>query len=65
MSAPTLARETGWFGSATLQAEWYRRGRVLLAGDAAHIQMPLGGQGLNVGMQDASNLAWKLAAVGV
>jgi 2-polyprenyl-6-methoxyphenol hydroxylase-like FAD-dependent oxidoreductase len=38
---------------------------VLLAGDAAHIHMPLGGQGLNVGMQDASNLAWKLAAVGV
>ncbi|WP_086827204.1 FAD-dependent monooxygenase, partial [Allokutzneria sp. NRRL B-24872] len=51
------------FGNATLQAARYRNGRVLLAGDAAHIHMPLGGQGLNLGMQDATNLAWKLAAV--
>ncbi|WP_344885498.1 FAD-dependent monooxygenase [Allokutzneria multivorans] len=51
------------FGNATLQAARYRNGRILLAGDAAHIHMPLGGQGLNLGMQDATNLAWKLAAV--
>lgn len=41
----------------------YRRGRVFLAGDAAHIHSPAGGQGMNTGMQDAFNLAWKLAAV--
>ncbi len=41
----------------------YRRGRVLLAGDAVHIHSPAGGQGMNTGMQDATNLAWKLAAV--
>jgi 2-polyprenyl-6-methoxyphenol hydroxylase-like FAD-dependent oxidoreductase len=40
----------------------YRAGRVLLAGDAAHIHYPAGGQGLNLGLQDATNLAWKLAA---
>ena len=51
------------FGNATLQAETYRRDRVLLAGDAAHIHMPLGGQGMNLGLADAGNLAWKLAAV--
>ncbi|MDQ4119510.1 MAG: FAD-dependent monooxygenase, partial [Actinomycetota bacterium] len=44
-------------------ASSYRRGRVLLAGDAVHIHSPAGGQGLNVGLQDADNLAWKLAAV--
>jgi 2-polyprenyl-6-methoxyphenol hydroxylase-like FAD-dependent oxidoreductase len=49
-------------GNATRQAAEYRRGRVLLAGDAAHIHFPAGGQGLNLGLQDASNLAWKLAA---
>lgn len=43
--------------------ECYRRGRVLLAGDAAHIHSPAGGQGMNTGIQDAVNLAWKLAAV--
>ena len=43
-------------------AEAYRRGRVLLAGDAAHVHAPFGGQGLNLGMQDAVNLGWKLAA---
>ncbi|MFV0133491.1 rifampin monooxygenase [Streptomyces sp. HMX87] len=50
------------FGDATRQAERYRVGRVLLAGDAAHIHPPTGGQGLNLGIQDAVNLGWKLAA---
>jgi 2-polyprenyl-6-methoxyphenol hydroxylase-like FAD-dependent oxidoreductase len=50
------------FGDATRLAERYRVGRVLLAGDAAHVHPPLGGQGLNVGVQDAFNLGWKLAA---
>ncbi len=50
------------FGDATRLAERYRVGRVLLAGDAAHIHPPTGGQGLNLGLQDAFNLGWKLAA---
>ncbi|MFB4304487.1 FAD-dependent monooxygenase [Actinomadura sp. GTD37] len=50
------------FGDATRQADRYRSGRVLLAGDAAHIHFPLGAQGMNLGMQDAANLGWKLAA---
>jgi 2-polyprenyl-6-methoxyphenol hydroxylase-like FAD-dependent oxidoreductase len=50
------------FGDATRLAERYRTGRVLLAGDAAHVHPPMGGQGLNVGLQDAFNLGWKLAA---
>ncbi|MFJ2560835.1 MULTISPECIES: rifampin monooxygenase [unclassified Streptomyces] len=50
------------FGDATRLAERYRTGRVLLAGDAAHIHPPTGGQGLNLGVQDAFNLGWKLAA---
>jgi hypothetical protein len=50
------------FGDATRQAECYRVGRLLLAGDAAHIHPPVGGQGLNLGIQDAFNLGWKLAA---
>ena len=45
------------------QAASYRAGRVLLAGDAAHVHPPQGGQGLNVGVQDAVNLGWKLAQV--
>lgn len=45
------------------QVEHYRRGRVFLAGDAAHIHSPIGGQGMNTGIQDAANLAWKLALV--
>ncbi|WP_329050865.1 rifampin monooxygenase [Amycolatopsis sp. NBC_01488] len=49
------------FGDATRLAEQYRVGRVLLAGDAAHIHPPTGGQGLNLGVQDAFNLGWKLA----
>ncbi|MFG3234625.1 SDR family oxidoreductase [Streptomyces antibioticus] len=51
------------FGDVSRQAERYRQGRVLLAGDAAHAQMPIGGQALNLGLQDAVNLGWKLAAV--
>ena len=51
------------FSDATRQAETYRSGRVLLAGDAAHIHSPDGGQGLNTGVQDAVNLGWKLARV--
>ena len=51
------------FSDAARQAERYRVGRVLLAGDAAHIHFPSGGQGLNLGLQDAVNLGWKLAAV--
>ncbi|RPK79186.1 rifampin monooxygenase [Streptomyces sp. ADI98-10] len=50
------------FGDATRQAERYRVGRVFLVGDAAHIHPPTGGQGLNLGVQDAFNLGWKLAA---
>jgi 3-(3-hydroxy-phenyl)propionate hydroxylase len=51
------------FTDATRQAESYREGRVLLAGDAAHVHSPVGGQGLNSGVQDAMNLGWKLARV--
>jgi 3-(3-hydroxy-phenyl)propionate hydroxylase len=51
------------FTDMTRQAESYRKGRVLLAGDAAHVHSPQGGQGLNVGVQDAVNLGWKLAQV--
>lgn len=49
-------------GNECRQAIAYRSGRVLLAGDAAHIHFPAGGQGLNLGLQDATNLGWKLAA---
>ncbi|HWO60178.1 MAG TPA: FAD-dependent monooxygenase [Umezawaea sp.] len=59
-------RDPRWlsrFGNTTRQAAEYRRGRVLLAGDAAHVHFPTGGVGLNVGVQDAANLGWKLAAV--
>ena len=51
------------FTDATRQAVAYRKGRVLLAGDAAHVHSPVGGQGLNTGVQDAVNLGWKLAQV--
>jgi 3-(3-hydroxy-phenyl)propionate hydroxylase len=51
------------FNDTTRQAASYRAGRVLLAGDAAHIHLPTGGQGLQLGVQDAVNLGWKLAQV--
>ena len=51
------------FTDMTRQAASYREGRVLLAGDAAHVHSPAGGQGLNIGVQDAVNLGWKLAQV--
>jgi 3-(3-hydroxy-phenyl)propionate hydroxylase len=56
-------RSLGRFGDMTRQAASYRAQRVLLAGDAAHVHHPAGGQGLNTGMQDAVNLGWKLAQV--
>jgi hypothetical protein len=56
-----LRLATTWTDRA-YQATAYRKGRVLLAGDAAHIHSPLGGQGLNLGLGDAMNLGWKLAA---
>jgi hypothetical protein len=56
-----LQLATTWTDRA-YQATAYRKGRVLLAGDAAHIHSPLGGQGLNLGLGDAMNLGWKLAA---
>jgi 3-(3-hydroxy-phenyl)propionate hydroxylase len=51
------------FTDMSRQAAAYRQGRVLLAGDAAHVHSPVGGQGLNTGVQDAVNLGWKLAQV--
>lgn len=51
------------FTDETRLAATYNKGRILLAGDAAHIHAPMGGQGMNVGLQDAMNLGWKLAAV--
>ncbi|MBL8916233.1 MAG: FAD-dependent monooxygenase [Archangium sp.] len=51
------------FSDAARQAATYRKGRVLVAGDAAHTHSPVGGQGLNTGLQDAVNLGWKLARV--
>ena len=51
------------FTDMTRQAAAYRDGRILLAGDAAHVHSPMGGQGLNIGVQDAVNLGWKLAQV--
>ncbi|HVD99834.1 MAG TPA: FAD-dependent monooxygenase [Cytophagaceae bacterium] len=56
-----LHTATSWTDRAR-QATAYRKGRILLAGDAAHIHAPLGGQGLNLGLGDAMNLGWKLAA---
>lgn len=51
------------FTDMSRQAATYRKGRILLAGDAAHVHSPVGGQGLNTGVQDAVNLGWKLAEV--
>ncbi|WP_318241924.1 FAD-dependent monooxygenase [Arthrobacter gallicola] len=56
------ARWLSRFGDATRLADTYRTARVFLAGDAAHVHPPFGGQGLNLGIQDAFNLGWKLAA---
>ena len=59
-------RDPKWltrFGNATRVAATYRQGRVLIAGDAAHMHFPAGGVGLNLGLQDAMNLGWKLGAV--
>ncbi|MDN0196871.1 FAD-dependent monooxygenase [Streptomyces sp. S.PNR 29] len=57
------ARWTSRFHSDERQAPAYRVGRVFLAGDAAHVHTPAGGQGMNTGLQDAANLSWKLAQV--
>lgn len=59
----TEVHHASYFTDVARQAATYRTGRVLLAGDAAHIHPPQGGQGLNVGVQDAVNLGWKLARV--
>jgi 2-polyprenyl-6-methoxyphenol hydroxylase-like FAD-dependent oxidoreductase len=58
-SPTTISR----FSDAARQAAAYRAGRILVAGDAAHVHSPVGGQGLNTGLQDAVNLGWKLAQV--
>jgi 2-polyprenyl-6-methoxyphenol hydroxylase-like FAD-dependent oxidoreductase len=57
----SMSKATRWSDHAR-QATTYRMGRVLLAGDAAHVHSPFGGQGLNLGLVDAANLGWKLAA---
>ncbi|MEV8443019.1 FAD-dependent monooxygenase [Actinosynnema sp. NPDC051121] len=59
----TEVRSATRFTDNARQATTYRNGRVLLAGDAAHVHSPFGGQGLNLGLGDAVNLGWKLAAV--
>ena len=59
-------RDVGWlsrFHCDERQVAQYRCGRVFLAGDAAHVHSPMGGQGMNTGIQDAANLAWKIDAV--
>ena len=61
VTVTALQLATTWTDRAC-QATAYRKGRVLLAGDAAHIHSPLGGQGLNLGLGDAMNLGWKLAS---
>jgi 2-polyprenyl-6-methoxyphenol hydroxylase-like FAD-dependent oxidoreductase len=55
-------REASRFSDASRQLQRYREGRILFAGDAAHIHLPIGGQGVNLGIQDSVNLGWKLAA---
>ncbi len=66
MKADLGFREVSWksrFHCDERQVEQYRHGRVFLAGDAAHVHSPMGGQGMNTGIQDAVNLAWKIDAV--
>ena len=63
---PSLMRDPEWVTSFRIHrrlADRYRAGRILLAGDAAHVHSPFGGQGMNTGIGDAENLAWKLAMV--
>jgi len=63
---PALIRDPEWVTSFRVHrrlADTYRNGRILLAGDAAHVHSPFGGQGMNTGIGDAENLAWKLAMV--
>jgi 4,5-epoxidase len=63
---PSLLHDPEWMTSFRVHrrlADTYRRGRILLAGDAAHVHSPFGGQGMNTGIGDAENLAWKLAMV--
>jgi 2-polyprenyl-6-methoxyphenol hydroxylase-like FAD-dependent oxidoreductase len=65
MNADLGLSEVGWksrFHCDERQVEQYRHGRVFLAGDAAHVHSPMGGQGMNTGIQDAANLAWKIDA---
>jgi 2-polyprenyl-6-methoxyphenol hydroxylase-like FAD-dependent oxidoreductase len=59
----TIISQRAWHAGGYLVAERFQRGRMLLAGDAAHLFTPTGGFGLNTGIEDAANLAWKLAAV--
>ncbi|OMC47962.1 FAD-dependent oxidoreductase [Mycobacterium sp. IS-2888] len=66
MNTDLGVREVGWrsrFHCDERQVGQYRHGRVFLAGDAAHVHSPMGGQGMNTGIQDAANLAWKIDAV--
>ncbi|HUJ58441.1 MAG TPA: FAD-dependent monooxygenase [Kofleriaceae bacterium] len=66
LGRPAALRDAGWISSFRIhcrQVERYREGRAFLCGDAAHIHSPVGGQGMNTGIQDAHNLAWKLALV--
>jgi 2-polyprenyl-6-methoxyphenol hydroxylase-like FAD-dependent oxidoreductase len=66
MKADPGVLEVGWksrFHCDERQVAQYRHGRVFLAGDAAHVHSPMGGQGMNTGIQDAANLAWKIDAV--
>jgi 2-polyprenyl-6-methoxyphenol hydroxylase-like FAD-dependent oxidoreductase len=63
MNTDLGVREVGWksrFHCDERQVAQYRHGRVFLAGDAAHVHSPMGGQGMNTGIQDAANLAWKI-----
>jgi len=62
VTVTALDLATTWTDRAFLATQ-YRKGRVLLSGDAAHVHAPLGGQGLNLGQGDAMNLGWKLATI--